>query len=330
MQLDNTRIAVRERGMIDTYDLTLHVIRAFAPRLIPALLIGIVPLALCNELLLGWMWETQEPTHLSETDEFGLLGMIGQFFMSLDVSRFGMTYISLIVLQAPIATIFAESYLGSAVFKQDKTLWESVRDVFSLSYRPSPGSPRELGPFWAVLTCQLLLRGTLIAMLLPLVVYFSGGEVDYLLEVAIPLLLLMAVLGVRAFRPYINEIIVLEKNPLRSKTSAMTVGRRSSNLHNSAAGELFAQWLGSCVVAFVLWQIVFWSVFMVYMVMLGDDNTHGWVALRIIRPFSLWVVVAYIGVARFLSYLDLRIRQEGWEVELLIRAEAARLAEKLV
>ena len=27
---------------------------------------------------------------------------------------------------------------------------------------------------------------------------------------------------------------------------------------------------------------------------------------------------------------DLRIRQEGWEVELLIRAEAARLAEKLV
>ena len=38
MQLDNTRIAVRERGMIDTYDLTWHVIRNFAPRLVPALL----------------------------------------------------------------------------------------------------------------------------------------------------------------------------------------------------------------------------------------------------------------------------------------------------
>ena len=330
MQLDNTRIAVRERGMIDTYDLTLHVIRAFAPRLIPALLLGILPLALCNELLLGWMWEAQGSTHLSADSEFGPLGMIGQFFMSLDTSRFGLTYLSLVIFQAPVATVFAEAYLGGAVFKQDKTLWEAVRDVFSFTYRPGPTAPREMGPFWAFLVCQLLLRGTLLAMLLPLLVYSLGGEVDYSLEVAIPLLMLLVLCAVRAFRPYINEIIVLEKNPLRSRTAPMTVGKRSSNLHNSAAGELFAQWLGSCVVAFVLLQIVFWSVFVVYRVMFGDDNIHGWVALRVIRPFSLWVVVAFIGVARFLSYLDLRIRQEGWEVELLIRAEAARLAEKLV
>ena len=330
MQLDNTRIAIRERGMIDTYDLTLHVIRAFAPRLIPALLLGILPLVVLNELLLGWMWEPQEPVLITLDSEFGALAYIGQVFLSTDTSRLGLDYLWLIIFQAPAATIFAESYLGSAVFKQERTLWESVRDVFSLSYRPSPTAPREMGPFWAFLVCQLLLRGTLIAMLLPLLVLILGGELDYSLEVAIPLLLLIVVSAVRAFRPYINEIIVLEKNPLRSKNAPMTVGKRSSNLHNSAAGELFAQWLGSCVVAFLLWHIVFWSVFVVYMVMFGDNNAHGWVALRIIRPFSLWVVVAFIGLARFLSYLDLRIRQEGWEVELLIRAEAARLSEKLV
>jgi hypothetical protein len=33
---------------------------------------------------------------------------------------------------------------------------------------------------------------------------------------------------------------------------------------------------------------------------------------------------------RFLSYLDLRIRHEGWEVELLMRAEGLRLVGKSV
>jgi hypothetical protein len=40
-------------------------------------------------------------------------------------------------------------------------------------------------------------------------------------------------------------------------------------------------------------------------------------------------VAAYFSVVRFLSYLDLRIRHEGWEVELLMRAEALRMAARV-
>jgi len=40
---------------------------------------------------------------------------------------------------------------------------------------------------------------------------------------------------------------------------------------------------------------------------------------------SIWIVVCYFTVVRFLNYLDLRIRREGWEVELWMRAERARL-----
>jgi hypothetical protein len=40
---------------------------------------------------------------------------------------------------------------------------------------------------------------------------------------------------------------------------------------------------------------------------------------------SLWIVVCYFTIVRFLTYLDLRIRREGWEVELRMRAERARL-----
>ena len=45
---------------------------------------------------------------------------------------------------------------------------------------------------------------------------------------------------------------------------------------------------------------------------------------------SLWVVAGYFTVVRFLCYLDRRIRREGWEVELLMRAEGERLSRQLV
>ncbi len=47
-------------------------------------------------------------------------------------------------------------------------------------------------------------------------------------------------------------------------------------------------------------------------------------------PLALWLVIGFAAVARFLSYLDVRIRREGWEVELTLRAEAARLAGQIV
>jgi hypothetical protein len=44
---------------------------------------------------------------------------------------------------------------------------------------------------------------------------------------------------------------------------------------------------------------------------------------------AFWLVTVYFTVARFLSYLDVRIRNEGWEVELLLRAERARLTRQI-
>lgn len=328
MQLDNTRIAVRERGMIDTYDLALHVIRVFAPRLVPALLLGILPLALLNELLLWGVWEPREAVDWMNPGEAFLAVIMVPLMQSLQMTRYGWLYLVLVFFEAPVATIFAESYLGAAVFKQDKTLWDSVCDVFAFRHRGTPSGRAEVGPFWGFLWCQLILRGTIVALLIPIIVW--GDEFNWFLEGLLPVMMFLVVAALRAFRPYINEIIVLEKNPLRSKTAPMTVGKRSGNLHNSAGAELFGQYLGSMLVAFILLQIVFWSSWLVYTVMFGDYDLDGWVPQHILRPLALWAVVAYMGVARFLSYLDLRIRQEGWEVELLVRAEAARLTERLV
>ena len=42
------------------------------------------------------------------------------------------------------------------------------------------------------------------------------------------------------------------------------------------------------------------------------------------RLCSLWLVAGVSVIVRLLNYLDTRIRLEGWEVELVVRAESLR------
>jgi hypothetical protein len=42
-------------------------------------------------------------------------------------------------------------------------------------------------------------------------------------------------------------------------------------------------------------------------------------------PIAIWSAALYVTLARYLNYLDQRIRYEGWEVELKLRAEGRRL-----
>jgi hypothetical protein len=297
MQLDKTRIAVRERGGIDTFDLTFQVLRAFAPRLVPALLIGIVPFAVLNYFLLSWMDEQVDV--FEEGPPF----------------RYLWNYTMLVFFQGPAATIFGVSYLGGAVFRHERTVAQVVRDVFSV--------------FPGFLLCQLFLRGTLLATCMPLVYYRS--DPNPLLEGFVFCMMGIYVAFMRALRPFINEIVVLERNPITAKGEhSMTVNRRSGFLHTPSGGDLFAQWLGAILVAVAMTNMLYWSFFTLQMVMIGNTNPLHPFCLHVLYPIAIWITVAYLGVARFLSYLDLRIRQEGWEVELLIKAESSRMAEKLV
>ena len=57
---------------------------------------------------------------------------------------------------------------------------------------------------------------------------------------------------------------------------------------------------------------------------------ESWIAQLIAFQVVLWLVVTYFTAARFLTYLDQRIRIEGWEVELLLRAQRDHLARPIV
>lgn len=125
---------------------------------------------------------------------------------------------------------------------------------------------------------------------------------------------------------YLNEVILLERNPLRQKSPARpSTQRRCQTLHSRVGGDLLARSIGSAAIGGLL-LLSFWgSIWAFRRLLFGESDipvamfTHYFQA-------SLWLVVGFFTVARFLSYLDLRIRREGWEVELVMRAESQRLA----
>jgi len=292
VQFDKTTIAVRERGMLDTLDLSLHVLREYAGPLAAAMLLGILPLMAVNYVLLGWM--------AGGIDEESGLPWRFMYHLSLQI-----------YLQVPLAGIFATAYLGQAVFLEEPRLGEVIRDVLRLLPR--------------IAWCHLVIRGAAVGWLLLLMVERHGAFDGVLEGFLLPCLVGYASV-VRAFRPFINEIVLLERNPLTSQGERVTtVGRRSRMLHGANVGEWLARWIGSCLLGVLLTLSVYGTMYF-FASVAWEDWSQGPLLIRYLMPLAMWMVAGFFTVFRFLTYLDARIRQEGWEVELRLRAEAARMA----
>ena len=300
MQFDRTLIAVRERSVFDILDLALQVSRLYLWPLTVSMCLGVLPLALVNYFLTHWMVQIDPDGPLFE-DQL-LDGAI----------RFVWTTILLIVVEAPLASVFATCYLGRAMFLDAPRIRDVVREVL-------PYLPRAM-------LCHLLLRGVLPAWLLLLAVDRTG---EYSLAETLLLLLTLAVLIRRAMTPFLNEILLLEKNPLQAADpQAMTVRKRSRVLHGSNPSSLINQAFFVSALAVLLTLAMFGTLLCLKGIFL-DDWAVGVRAFVVGVPLSMWIVVGFLTVVRFLAYVDLRIRHEGWEVELRMRAEGSRLTGRL-
>jgi hypothetical protein len=298
VQLDKTRIAIRERGLLEILDLALRVIRCYLRPLTVAWMVGVLPLMLLNYWLLAWMVDLPE-YYGAEKFLYWL-----RYFAAMS---------ALVFFETPLATIPMTLYLGDALFLQPTSPRAMARTIGSL--------------FLPLFFCLVLIRGVAVAVLLVFGIErysrFSGNE-----GLLIPLLLYALIL--RGLRPYLGEIILLEQNPLRAASKeAMTIGRRSTALHNPSTGDLMARSIALAGVALVLTLSLVCSIWFVTAVFTNNWG-FGPLMLHVGVPLSMWIVAGYLCVVRFLSYLDLRIRREGWEVELRMRAEATRLARQLV
>src|SRR5437016_13824208 len=128
MQLDHTRIAIRERSVLETFDVALQVVREFAGPLATCSLLAIVPLALVNYALVGWMAS-------SEGESWS------------DYARYLWAMTLLIYLEAPLAAVFVVAYLGPTVFHEERTIRQIAGDVLRYAGQ--------------LLLCQGLSRGVL-------------------------------------------------------------------------------------------------------------------------------------------------------------------------
>jgi hypothetical protein len=124
---------------------------------------------------------------------------------------------------------------------------------------------------------------------------------------------------------FLGEVILLERGRWASAL------RRSGVLSGDRGGELFGRWLAQ--VAFgALFVAAFWIASRTAREMLtGGELTWDepeWTALAGLRTqVGVWIAVAFFTVVRFLTYIDQRIRLEGWEVELRLRAAGAAMRE---
>jgi hypothetical protein len=309
VELDNTRITIRERGLLDTLDLSLHVLREFVQPVFWLTLAAVIPLAILNYWLLGWM---VDPQFFDYTEyrlyEWSPADWAKRIFYMLPW-RYLFDMALLVFIEAPLASVFVTAYLGEAVFMQKPTF----RQVLQTVLRHSPG----------LILCQFLIRGILPAWILVGLMDRYGNNVG--IEVGLWLLAIYSALF-RAFRPYINEIILLEKNPIRAR-GAITIHKRSGHLHGSSSGDLFGRWMGNSLLGFSLLVIIVVALYLGVGVLIGLYEIN-WYFTVLLYPAAFWVVVAFYSVVRYLDYLDLRIRYEGWEVELLMRAEAAKMMGK--
>lgn len=269
MLLDHTEITIRERNFMEVLDLALHVVQSHWKPLIITFLIGVLPFAALNYLLLR---NTVDANLIWDTSYEYCLWLV-----------------VFIALEAPLATAPMTLYLGQATFSRE-VRWQQITKAY-------------FGSLLQMIWFQGVLR------VLCLALFMIGLVIPYISW------------------PYLSEVILLERNPMFTrKQGRASTWKRSRNLHRNGSGDLFSRWIASLGAGSLLVASLAWGMSILGNSLLGVTPSRLFL-LIVLVPAAVWLVVGFFGVVRFLAYLDLRIRREGWEVELTMRAAAARLRE---
>ncbi len=304
MQLDNTLVVVRSRGLLELVDLAIVVLRNDFIRLVYWSLIGWLPWIVLDFAVLFPM------ASMTVADS-------NSFFLADEASlhtRFIFHLSALVVLQAPAASMPLCYYIGQRMFRTEP----STREVLQSCLR---GLPTKI---WVLGFARM-------ALVAPVITFLVGIQYDYypFWEIFV---LGFSVLGfalfLRAIRPFATEVLALERSALQSSGTEKTPGNllkhRMRVLHRPLTAENIGRFCAIAIIAFLGFAVLTLSEIWVFqLVMLG--RAWNWYFSFIAVPFNLFIVSTYVAVFRFLSYIDSRILLEGWEVRLRFMSEAVRL-----
>ena len=162
-----------------------------------------------------------------------------------------------------------------------------------------------------------------------------GGEADWrkirreYLE-SLPQLLYYTVLWrITTFRwAFCSEIILLERNAWggSAKAGKRTTTQRCKDIYWRDYESIY-RFFAAFTWMFLVGVSTFFGVMTLRWIIVGswDDAEIPAVMGLFYLPWILCAAEFYYCVVRFLGYLDFRIRSEGWDVDLQIREECARM-----
>ena len=297
MQLDRTHVVIRLRTLSEIGDLAMVMIRRYPASLLIGFTAGAAAWAIANALLLGWIPINEAAYGLDDEEAV------------FEVGRYMAWMALLVVLQTPAAGVLTTLYLGQAVFEHRPT-WASV---FGEAKRQ----------FWRWFWVLGVLRFALPTMVLVAMRWGEPASVGW--DIVVPIATLFVVAIVRSSRPFMPEILLLEQCPFNGDSeSTITMARRSKSLHTPMSSDLSGRFLSVSFVLLALTLSVFYTLMWFRGIAFGQWTFMDVFVLLVLYPLALWTVAGVSVLVRLLSYIDTRIRLEGWEVELAIRAEAMR------
>lgn len=275
-------------------------VRRYPRAFFQAFFVGALFWIVLNGLLLSWMtFEYIESIQYESSfdDETNPLFFRYLFWMA-----------TLVFLQTPIAGVFSTFSLGQSIFESQPSLQRTIRECRTL--------------FWPVVWTLGIKRMAIPAVLV--LAFRWGQDFNGFYDVFLPIVFILIAALIRSNRPFVGEMILLERCPIRSPNpNVITLARRSKALHSPLSSELGGRFLSVSLVLTALLGCVFYSIFWIRGIALSLWSVDT-VALLVFYPMALWMIASLSVVVRLLGYLDARIRLEGWEVELAIRAEAIR------
>ncbi|QDT02947.1 hypothetical protein K227x_13260 [Rubripirellula lacrimiformis] len=297
MQLDQTHVVIRLRTLSEIGDLALVMIRRYPAALLVGFVLGALPWAILNAAILSWIPIVESGYGLDDEEAMS------------EIIRYLAWMALLVVAQTPAAGVLTTVYLGQAVFEKRPT-WSAV----------FAEAKRQFGRwFWTLGVVRMAVPAMVVCLIR------WGQPASAFWDVLVPVSLLIWIAVVRSSRPFLPEILLLEQCPIRSPDElVITARRRSTSLHGPMGGDLSGRFIAVSLVLGVLLLSVLYSLMWARGISIGNWAFLDLWVLLLIYPVALWTVAGISVLVRLLNYLDTRIRLEGWEVELAVRAEAIR------
>lgn len=229
------------------------------------------------------------------------IALFNRWLLSIEDTDVSFLTLLALAVEMPWGTAFVTLFLGQATFQPKVSAARIVRDYF--------------GSLPQMFLYQGLLRGLLVlfaAFLLPLLLLMNGMK-------------------------YTSEIVLLER------ASVGRTFRRNSSFHRYQSGRLMGHVMADNFLGFTMifcltlsfheltrWieqsQDIRWYLSDVWWEETLNSMSGGLLTWQF--ELAFWLVAGFFAVARYLAYLDCRIRREGWEVELKLMTQGARLTRE--